>query len=272
MHRALIPLFATGLALATPALAQHAGHGATPTGTGAPTAPVTGQPPHISQGWAPPVEDQMRFNYVILDRLEFSSGKAPDALSWDAQGWYGGDYNKLWWKAEGDTRLTGQSQGEGEVQALYSRLIAPFWDVQAGLRYDWPWNRGNNSERVFAVLGLEGLAPYWFEIEPALFLSENGELSARLSATYDILFTQRIVLQPRLDLNASFSDAPDFGVGGGFNDVEMGLRLRYEISRQVAPYLGVAWKRQLGKTADLTRAAGDSVKDVRFVFGIRVWW
>ncbi len=108
--------------------------------------------------------------------------------------------------------------------------------------------------------------------EPAFFLSENGELSARLSATYEILLTQRIVLQPRLDLNAAFSDAPEFSVGSGFNDVEIGLRLRYEISRQVAPYLGVAWKRQLGKTADLTRAAGDSVKDVRFVIGIRVWW
>jgi copper resistance protein B len=272
MHRSLILLFASAVVLTTPGLAQHAGHGATANEADAPTVPVADQPPHITQGWAPPVEDQMRFNYVILDRLEFSSGKAPDALTWDAQGWYGGDYNKLWWKAEGDTQLSGRAEGEGELQTLYSRLIAAFWDVQAGLRYDWAWSPGKDSNRAYAVLGLEGLAPYWFEIEPAFFLSENGELSARLSATYEILLTQRIVLQPRLDLNAAFSDAPEFSVGSGFNDVEIGLRLRYEISRQVAPYLGVAWKRQLGKTADLTRAAGDSVKDVRFVIGIRVWW
>lgn len=268
----LTSLFLPAILLATlvPMQAQHAGHGA--MGSDAPAAPVAGQPPHIAQGWAPPVEDRMRFNYVLIDRLEFSSGDGADALSLDAEGWYGGDRNKFWWKAEGTSQLSGRAEGEGEVQALYSRLVAPFWDFQTGLRYDRTWGSGSDRGRGFAVFGFEGLAPYWFELEPTLFVSEHGDISARLAATYDVLLTQRLILQPRLDLNAAFSNAPEFGVGSGFNDVEIGFRLRYEIRREIAPYLGMTWKRQLGKTADLARAAGGREEDVRFVLGIRVWW
>ncbi len=272
MHR-YISFLAVGLIAASPLLAQHAGHtsgGA--AGADAPTAPVTGQPPHLAQGWAPPVEDRMRFNYVLIDRLEFTSGDAADALSVDAEGWYGGDRNKFWWKAEGTSRLSGRAEGEGEVQALYSRLVAPFWDFQTGLRYDRTWGQGSNRDRTFAVFGFEGLAPYWFELEPALYVSDHGDISARLAATYDVLFTQRLILQPRLDLNAALQDVPKFGVGSGLNNVELGLRLRYEIRREFAPYVGVTWIRQIGQTADLSRTAGDPVDDFRFVFGLRLWW
>lgn len=122
------------------------------------------------------------------------------------------------------------------------------------------------------MFGLEGLAPYWFELAPALFVSEHGDISARLAATYDVLLTQRLILQPRLDLNAALQDAPKFGVGSGLNNVEAGLRLRYEIRREFAPYVGVTWIRQLGQTADLSRAAGSPVDDLRFVLGLRLWW
>lgn len=268
MHR-FFSLLGVGLISVSSLLAQHAGHG---TGADAPTAPVTGQPPHLAQGWAPPVEDRMKFNYVLVDRLEFSSGDAADALSLDAEGWYGGDKNKFWWKAEGTSQLSGRSEGEGEVQALYSRLVAPFWNFQTGLRYDRTWGAGSDRGRTFAVFGFEGLAPYWFELEPTLFVSEHGDISARLAATYDVLLTQRLILQPRFDLNAALQDAPKFGVGSGLNNVELGLRLRYEIRREFAPYVGLTWTRQTGQTADLSRAAGDPVDDFRFVLGLRLWW
>ena len=166
----------------------------------------------------------------------------------------------------------GGNEGEGEVQALYSRLVAPFWNLQTGIRYDRSWGTGSDQGRNFAVFGFEGLAPYWFELEPTLFVSEHGDISARLAATYDVLLTQRLILQPRFDLNAALQDVPKFGVGSGLNNVELGLRLRYEIRREFAPYVGFTWKRRAGQTADLSRAAGDPVNDFRFVLGLRLWW
>jgi copper resistance protein B len=237
------------------------------------TAPAaTGTPPHQLYGWAPPVDDRMRFNYVLLDRLEFSTGASPDALHLDAQGWYGGDRDKFWWKAEGTHQTQGASAGEGELQALYSQLVAPFWDFQAGLRYDRTWGPGPDHGRAFAVFGFTGLAPYWFEVEPALFVSEDGDVSARLSATYDALLSQRLVLQPRLDVNVALQEVPKFGIGSGFNNMELGLRLRYEIKREFAPYVGVTLSRQLGATADLARGTGVKVDEVRLVAGVRLWW
>ncbi len=258
--------------VASPARAQHAGHGDSAPGADAPIPPTAGEPPHITYGWAPPVEDRMRFNYVLIDRLEFSSGDNPDALTLDAEGWYGGDKHKFWWKAEGEERLEGAGEGDIGVQALYSRMIAPFWNVQAGARYDRTWGPGADLDRAFLVLGLEGVAPYWFELEPSLYVSEEGDVSAEITGTYDVLLTQRLILQPRLDLGLAAQDVPEFGVGAGLNNVEFGLRLRYEIRREFAPYIGVSWVRQLGETADLVRAAGEDVSDLRFVAGIRAWW
>lgn len=270
MNRSLLTILITLSTGWVPLVAQHAGHGA--TGADAVAAPVTGQPPHIANGWASPVEDRMRFNYVLTDRLEFSSGDEPSALAWDVQGWYGGDRNKFWWKTEGEQSVAGKSQGSGEIQALYSRLVAPFWDLQMGLRYDRNWNSEASRGRAFAVLGLEGLAPYWFEVEPTLFLSEDGDLSARVAATYDMLLTQKLVLQPRVEVNAALQESSAFGVGKGINDVEIGFRLRYEIRREMAPYVGIVWSKQIGKTADFRRLSGESTDDIRLVFGLRVWW
>lgn len=268
MHR-FLSFLAVSLIAASPLLAQHAGHG---MGADAPAAPVTGQPPHLTQGWVPPVEDRMKFNYVLIDRLEFSSGDAADALSLDAEGWYGGDRNKFWWKAEGTSQLSGRGEGEGEVQALYSRLVAPFWNFQTGLRYDRTWKTGSDRGRTFAVFGFEGLAPYWFELEPTLFVSEHGDISASLAATYEVLLTQRLILQPRLDLNAALQDVPKFGVGSGWNNVELGVRLRYEITRQFSPYVGVTWRRALGGTASRARLSGEDISTISLVLGVRMWF
>lgn len=222
-------------------------------------------------GWPAPVEDNILFGMVLADQFEYRNNDRADTLRWDMQGWYGTDTNKLWVKFEGDDE-TSASAGEFEIQTLYSRMISPFWDVQAGLRHDQVYGPGPNQDRRFAVLGLQGLSPYRFEVEPALFVSDDGDVSARLVATYSVLFTQRLILQPRVETNIAASAAPTFGVGSGVNDLQLGLRLRYQFRREIAPYVGVSWQRQFGNTADMTRADGGDIDKLAFVAGVRFWF
>ena len=222
--------------------------------------------------WPQPVEDDQVFSFLLFDQLEYRNNNGPDTFSWDVQGWIGGDYNRFWVKTEGDDNSFGNNGGEVEVQALYSRLIAPFWDFQAGLRYDWLYGDGPNRSRAFAVIGVQGIAPYEFDIEPALFISEDGDVSARLTAEYDLLLTQRLILQPRFEANVAIQEAKEFGVGNGVNDVELGLRLRYEIKREFAPYIGISWTRILGNTANIARNEGKEVSNFALVAGIRLWF
>ena len=222
-------------------------------------------------GWPEPVEDNPILGMFLADQLEYRNNEGADTLRWDTQGWYGTGFNKLWGKFEGDNE-TSANAGEFELQTLYSRMIAPFWDFQVGLRHDRVYGPGPDLNRSFAVLGVQGLAPYRFEVEPALFVSDDGDVSARLVATYEMLFTQRLILQPRFETNIAASNAPAFGVGSGLNDVQLGLRLRYEFRREFAPYIGVSWKRQYGETADMTRAGGGDIDNLAFVSGVRFWF
>lgn len=235
---------------------------------------ATQSPPGIvGKNWPEPVEDRQRFGYLLVDQLEYRmKDGADDTVRWDVVGWYGGDYNRFWLKTEGDWRTSGERGGEAEVQALYGRLIAPFWDVQAGVRYDQLSGAGFDRSRGFAVIGLQGLAPYRFEVEPALFISQDGDVSARLTTTYEILLTQRLILQPRLDFDAAVQSVEKFDVGDGINSTGLGLRLRYEIMREFAPYIGVHWLRRFGETADISRRDGGRAEDIAVVFGVRLWF
>lgn len=206
---------------------------------------------------------------ILLDQLEFAPGGAGRPLGLDAIGWYGGAYNRLWFRAEGE-HLTAGGEGEGEAQLLYGRMISPYWDALVGVRVNTRWGDERATRGLLAV-GLEGLAPYWFELAPTLFVSEDGDLSARLEASYELLFTQRLVAEPELELNAALQEVPEFGVGRGLNDIELGLRLRYEIKREFAPYVGFSWTRRFGESADFARAAGEGVRDGSVVAGLRVW-
>lgn len=218
--------------------------------------------------WPSPVDDNMRFAFVLADRLEYGWNKrGADWSLWDVQGWFGGDYNKFWFKTEGE-RLAGSGTDDAEVQALYARLIAPFWYLQAGVRYD---DRPKPT-RTYAALGVQGIAVYWFNVEATGFVSDKSDASARLEAEYDLLFTQRLVLQPRIETNVAFSADESRGVGKGVNDVELGLRLRYEIKREFAPYIGVTWRKRYGDTADLARRGGEDVENRSIVAGLRVWY
>lgn len=215
--------------------------------------------------------DEIVFGKLIADQMEHrSNNHGSNSLRWDVQGWRGTDYNKLWMKFEGDHELSTRV-GSLELQTLYSHAVSAFWDVQIGARYDQSYGVGANNHRIFAVLGLQGLAPYWFDLEPALFVSDKGDVSARMTGTYDLLFTQRLILQPRLEINVALADVPQFGVGKGVNDMQLGLRLRYEITREFAPYVGIAQQQKFGTTANLARTAGVAVNNVSLMAGLR-WW
>lgn len=216
--------------------------------------------------WPTPVMDKQPFTFILVDRLEYRSQAGPDFRVWDAQGWIGGDTNKFWFKTEGENEVGGRTE-RAEAQALYARRISPFWHVQAGVRRDSRSGISRNS----AVLAVQGLAPYWFDVEAMLFGDRRG-LSGRVELETDLLATQRLIFQPRIETQFSGYADRDRGVGRGIEHVEAGLRLRYEIRRELAPYIGVSWTRKLGDTADLARARGERVRESSIVAGIRLWY
>ena len=228
----------------------------------------------LPPGWEPAVHDRTINTFTLFEKAEFRTGEMADAAVFDAQGWIGGDFQRFWWKAEGEQLTKGAKPGEIEVQALYSRLFSPFWDVQAGVRLDRSYSGPERETRGHLVIALAGLAPYWFEIEPALFISDKGKVSFSFAGSYELLLTQRLVLQPRVDLrlDAEKQDSAQSILGEGVNDLDVGLRLRYDIRRQFSPYIGVEWHRAIGATAGLTRRAGKDVSRTAVVFGLRTWF
>ena len=208
----------------------------------------------------------MSYSQLMLNLAEVQFQNGRDGYRWDGEFWYGGDINRLTIKSEGEG--TFREDMEGEVQALYSRAVGPYFNLQAGIRQDF----AAGPDRTYAQLGFEGLAPYWFDVEGALFLSDKGDVFGRLEGYYDQRITQRFVLQPRVELNLSAQDVPSSGLGSGLTDAEAGLRLRYEIKREFAPYVGVSWERRFGDTARYSRAAGEGTGGVSVVAGIRAWF
>ena len=210
----------------------------------------------------------IRSTAVLIDSIEASFGDGEETYSWNAQGWTGGDINRFWWKTEGEGAFGGKLH-EAEVQALYSRAIAPFWDVQAGVRQDF---RPDGDDTTHLTVGIQGVAPYWFEMSAAAFLSTEGDLTARAEAEYDQRLTQKWILQPAIEVAMSASDIPELEIGSGLTSITAGLRLRYEIRKEFAPYVGVEWSRSLGDTADYAKARGEDPEDFRLVVGIKAWF
>ncbi|HEX7118611.1 MAG TPA: copper resistance protein B [Longimicrobiales bacterium] len=209
-------------------------------------------------------------SFLLLDELEAAPGAERGPVRLEATGWIGGAFDRFWFRADAE-QLTRDGAGAAEVQLLYGRLVSSFWDAQVGVRIDRRWG-GDGATRAHLALGLEGLAPYWFELAPTLFISQDGDVSARLEASYELLLTQRLIAEPELELNAALQEVPAFGVARGVDDVGLGVRLRYEIARELAPYIGFAWTRRFGGGADLARAEGEPVSDGAFVAGVRVWY
>ena len=205
--------------------------------------------------------------FISFNLAEYHVRNGRDGFRWDGEGWYGGDINRLTVKSEGEGAF-GKGVEQAEIQVLYSRAVDPYFNLQAGVRQDL----GSGPKRTYATVGFEGLAPYWFEVEGALFLSNKGDLLGRLEGYYDQRITQRLILQPRIELNFAAQDVPESGIGSGLSDVELGLRLRYEIVREFAPYIGVEWARKVGSTGRFARLAGDDPDLTSFVAGIRFWF
>ncbi len=210
--------------------------------------------------------DRITYGTVMLERLEARVAQGRDHYLWDAQAWYGSDSDKLWLKSEGEG-VFGDAVDTAEVQALWSHAIGPFFDLQAGGRYDI-----EPDGRAHAAVGVHGLAPYKFEVDAAAFLSDEGDLTARIEAEYDQRITQRLIVQPRVEIALAAQDIPERGIGAGVSSVETGLRLRFEFAREFAPYVGIGYEAKFGDTADFARAAGEDPDGFSFLLGLRAWF
>ncbi|QJQ32569.1 copper resistance protein B [Sphingomonas lacunae] len=204
--------------------------------------------------------------WIQVDRAEVQLREGHNGALWDIQGYHGGPTSRFWFKSEGEAAL-GEAIEEAEVQALWSRAVAPFWDLQLGLRQDM-----TGPATTHAVIGVQGLAPYLFEIDAALFVSHRGDVTARIEAEVDQRITRRLILQPRAELTLAAQDIPRLGIGAGLDHAEIGLRLRYEIVREFAPYIGIEQGWHFGNSADFARAAGESASATSLVAGIRFWF
>ncbi len=217
---------------------------------------------HLKEGHGGQKTAQIMFN---LAEAQFRKGR--NGYEWDAEGWTGGDIDRLWVKSQGDGTF-GRAVDRADIQLLYSHAIDPYFNLQAGVRVDVR----PDPSRVYAAIGVEGLAPSFFDVQGALFLSTKGELLARAEGSYDQRITQRLILQPRAELNFAAQDTPETKSGAGLSDAELGLRLRYDIRREFAPYVGVQYKRAFGETRRYLRQAGDEPGGWSLLTGIRTWF
>jgi copper resistance protein B len=290
------------MAVASPAIGQdhgahvghdaHAGHGAPEAAPAAP-APAVDHSGHRGHGTASPATDApapvtdfaadkfypaadmararailagehggARFSKVMADELEVWD----DGYRWDVSAAYGGDLHRAVFKSEGEGEA-GEGPEAAEVQLLYSRAATRYTDLQLGLRYDL-----EPGGRAYLAAGFETLLPYWIEAEGAVFLSDEGEVLARLEGAYDLRLTQRLILQPAAEINLAATESPRRGRGSGLTDAEAGVRLRYEIRRTFAPYIGLSWERSFGGTADYARLEGHEVEETRLLVGLRAWF
>ena len=218
-------------------------------------------------GLPAPVMDHETFAHVLFDEFEGRSSGAGNQFRWDGEGWIGTDGNRLWVKSEGFADRSGMSDGDHEV--LYDRPIPRmrYFDAQAGVRADLD----SDPSRVWVAIGIEGLAPYFFQLAPTLYFRNDGHLGGRINASYDLYLSQRLVLQPQAEVNFYSKDDPARKIGSGFSDLDAGLRLRYTIGRKFSPYIGYTYGGKYGGSADYAHAAGERTALPSFVFGVRVW-
>lgn len=267
--------------------------GAVPTivQTSAATSSILDKPAHFLQvaperemllnlsspsGWPSPVNDEAPHLFTLVDVLEYrpnsGGGENSSDYRWDVEGWYGGDYNRVWFKSEGQHDTAFKADYDVDFQLLYGRFIRKYYDIQVGPRIETQTFRGSNVTRGQGVIGIQGLVPYNYELEAALFIDQNGKVSGRLSLTKDLLLMQRLILQGRFETNLAVQRVEQFTTGSGLNNLEFGLRLRYEIRREFAPYIGVSLDRSFGETATLVRQEGGNPSQIRFVAGVRMWF
>lgn len=237
------------------------------------SAPPDARDPDYSDGVSPGsmtgmqgMHGESSVGMVLFDRLEQFHGDGANGQAIGAQAWYGTDLSKLWFKFDGER--SGGHLGASRAELLWDRPVSAYWDVQVGARHDF----GEGPGRNWAAFGFQGLAPYWFDVQATAYVGESGRTALRLEVEYDVLLTQRLILQPDLEANFYGKDDPSRDIGSGLSDVEFGLRLRYEITRKFAPYFGVVWSKKFGQTADYVQAVNEDVNDTQLVAGLRLWF
>nr|WP_298928382.1 copper resistance protein B [uncultured Erythrobacter sp.] len=210
----------------------------------------------------------MRTSMILIERLEarLPTSGGDIGYVWDMQAFYGGDINRFVIKTEGEGEFGGALE-DAEIQALFSHAIGPFFDLQAGARVDL-----EPETRSHLVIGVQGLSPYMFHVDGAAFLSDKGDLTARIEGEYDQRITQDLIVQPRVEIELAAQDIPERGIGAGLTKIETGLRLRYEIEREFAPYIGIEYEAKTGRTANIARAGGDDPQGFKLIAGIRAWF
>ncbi len=246
------------------------GHGAAPTQI-EPTTPIPAVTDADRAAAFPVLRRPMQHapeinSYVAFNRLESWDAKPGSAQAWEAQAWVGSDLNRLWLRSEGER--TGGKTEAADLEVLYGRSVSTWWDVLAGIKHDF----SPGSSQTWAAFGVQGFAPYKFDVKATFYLGQSGQTSANVEAEYKLLLTNRLILQPVIEVTAFGKDDPVRGIGSGLSSAEAGLRLRYEINRKFAPYIGLSHERAFGNTADFRRAIGDSSRDTRLVAGVRIWF
>ncbi len=206
-------------------------------------------------------------NYFFLfDNLEWQKSQGGNVLNWNGSGWIGGDIDRLWLRTEG--KRAGGKLGDAEVQALWGHSLSPWWDVVAGVRHNFK----PGTSQTWGALGIQGLALYNFEAQATAFVGQSGQTAVRLEGTYDFLVTNRLILQPSLEVNMYGKNDAAREQGAGVANSSLGLRLRYEVDRQLAPYIGVTWDRSYGNTARILEQEGGRRNELSFVAGVRAWF
>ena len=236
-------------------------------------APADARDPHAYSGGfsvdhmaSHKMADDIYLGGLKVERLETVQSRNNAFHAYDLQSWCGKDYNKLVFKAEGETD-EGKLHG-ARTELLWGHAITPHWDTQLGARYD----SGLSADQKWLVAGVRGLAPYWFEVDATAYIGEQGRTALRLSTEYELLLTQKLIMQPRLEANFYGKQDAVSELGSGLSDLTTGLRLRYEIRREFAPYVGVEWGGKFGGTADYARAAGEHINETRVIAGVRFWY
>jgi copper resistance protein B len=214
----------------------------------------------------PRMGDEHRFAMLLVDRLEAAHSRDGDFGAYDAEAWYGRDFDRATLKAEGT--VSGGKLADSRTELLWSHAVAPFWDLQAGMRHDG----GEGPDREWLAAGIQGLAPYWFDLEATAYLGTEGRTALRIAGRYELLLTQRLVLEPRAETNFFGKSDPAREIGSGLSDATVGLRLRYELRRELAPYVGIEREFKTGATEDFARLAGAPTAETRYVAGLRFWF
>jgi copper resistance protein B len=256
----------------TPAPAKAGGqvdHGAMQGGS----APPDARDPHAYSGgyvFGPDrtlkMGDEHIFHSILFDRLEAARSRDRTTGQYDLMASIGRDYERAVLKAEGD--VEDSRLQEARTELLWGHAVAAYWNTQLGVRHDG----GAGPSRTWLAFGVQGLAPYWFEVDVAAYVGDERRSALRLDVEYELLLSQKLILQPRVEANFYGERDAERGLGSGLSDLTAGVRLRYEIRREFAPYVGIEWAGKFGATADYTRAAGEETNETRVVAGLRFWY